>query len=413
MCSLSLPRNKLPSLVIITSLLGAAACADLTRPPTDLPAAPNAQVTEHGGYTAIDLGTLGGTSSEALDINEFGQVVGVSTLANGEQHTFLWDWGTMTDLGTLGGRGSRPIKINDNGQVLGVSTLANGESRPFLWERGSMTELPFTSVSDMNEKGQIVGTVDLPPTSEDIRPIRAFLWDNGIMTDLGTLGGTRSFATAINDHGEVVGMSFLPRCTTPPCGASRHAFLWKNGTMTDLGSLIEAPPGAAPWNLEATRVNKHSQVVGITGTGTAFSLRVFLWENGTMSDLGVRPGSDGLGIVDINAHAQVVVHLNSGFGSGVLAAGGIVTALGSLGGGGTNARDINDRGQVVGWSWASVSFPRPTHAFLWENGTMTDLGTLGGTFSAARAICEGGNVVGSSTLANGETHATLWLPPTF
>ncbi len=85
--------------------------------------------------TATDLGTLGGTSSQAFGINDHGQVVGQSRLANGQLRAFLWEDGAMTDLGTLGGTFSLARGINDLGQVVGRSTLANGESRATLWSR--------------------------------------------------------------------------------------------------------------------------------------------------------------------------------------------------------------------------------------------------------------------------------------
>src|SRR3990172_2054469 len=112
----------------------------------------------------IDLGTLGGTFSSGVAINERGQVVGESDTASGDRHAFLWKDGVMTDLGTLGGTFSTALTINEHGRVVGYSETASGE-------------------------------------------IHAFLWKDGVMTDLGTLGGTFSFAGAINERGQVVGYS--------------------------------------------------------------------------------------------------------------------------------------------------------------------------------------------------------------
>ena len=81
----------------------------------------------------IDLGTLGGTFSDARAINERGQVVGESTTASGEEHAFLWQDGTMSDLGTLSGDQSEANGINNRGQVVGGSTTATGDFHAVLW----------------------------------------------------------------------------------------------------------------------------------------------------------------------------------------------------------------------------------------------------------------------------------------
>ena len=95
----------------------------------------------HAHWRITDLGGLGGGSSQAVAINNRGQVAGDSYVKAGAWHAFVWQNGKMTDLGTLGGDRSYAEAINDAGQVVGWSTTAGGEGRAFLWERGKMTDL--------------------------------------------------------------------------------------------------------------------------------------------------------------------------------------------------------------------------------------------------------------------------------
>ena len=135
-------------------------------------------------YTITGLGTLGGSNSGAVGLNDLGQVVGRADTAGAtEQHAFIWQNGALTDLGTLGGTYSHAYDINCSEKAVGLATTATGDYHAFLWQGGVMTDistLPGNMTSwaqGINESGQIVG----------ISGSHAFLWEDGVMSNLGTL----------------------------------------------------------------------------------------------------------------------------------------------------------------------------------------------------------------------------------
>lgn len=217
--------------------------------------------------------------------------------------------------------------------------------------------------------------------------------------DLGTLGGSYSFAFGISPGGEVVG-------TSATAGGTDHAFLWRNGTMTDLGTLAGTEGGSA-----ARGINDRGEVVGESSTSDGQS-RAFLWRDGVMTDLGTLSGFDVTGTSaaqSINGLGQIVGYSSSPTATqtATLWHNGVITDLGTLGGSFSAAYDINNSGQVVGSSRVNLESD-DHHAFLWQNGVMTDLGTLGGPFSHAQGINEDGDVVGWSETVDGVTHAVQW-----
>lgn len=236
----------------------------------------------------------------------------------------------------------------------------------------------------VNSKGQIVGYQDTRQGT------RAFIWSNGVLQSLGTLGGHTSRAWAINEAGQVVGGS------TTASGLA-HAFLWENGTMRDLGTLGEATS-------TATAIEAGGRIVGYTSTSDG-SRRAFIWENGTMRRLA------GLGTgfsvaQDIDNMGRVVGRYGSESEPRAFRwVAGTVRDLGTLGGATASATALGPEGRIVGWSFTADGFQR---GFLWQNGRMRGLGTLAGGNSAANAISGLSHVVGWSQQPDGPPRAFLW-----
>ncbi|NIR64259.1 MAG: hypothetical protein GWO10_10915, partial [candidate division Zixibacteria bacterium] len=245
---------------------------------------------ENGEMT--DLGTLGGIRSVANAINESGQIVGYATTSSGYNHAFLYEDGIMRDLGTLGGSQSIADSINSAGQVVGKSHNAQGFWRAFLYDDGEMMDISvvnFQRAYDINGKRQIVGWAGSAILSY------ACLYEDGTLTDLGTLGGPLNIAYGINESSQIVGISSVNRW-------DEHAFLYENGVMTDLGTLCGI-------NSEARCINESGQIVGSADTAEGHR-RAFLCVEGMMADLNTLVGVDS-GITlevarGINNHGWIV-----------------------------------------------------------------------------------------------------------
>ena len=255
---------------------------------------------------------------------------------------------------------------------------------------GGTSSYPFA----INNLGQIAG---VSYTSIDVAS--AFLYSGGTMQNLNDLlGGENSVATGIDDKGQVVGYSDA---------SGVYAFLYSNGTITDLGTL----PGGS--QSIARAINNLGQVVGVTENSSGFQHAFLYSGSGPMQDLGTLPGGTLSVAYDINDSGQIVGYAptSSGAGSAFLYSGGSMQNLGSLGGSSV-AYAINDVGQVVGnYVVNSGDFSGADHAFLYSGGSMQNLGTLpGGGPSSATAINDLGQVVGNAGEFGGENpdHAILW-----
>lgn len=274
-------------------------------------------------YRPTDLGTLGGPNSGVFSNKSIeGQFVGFSdssqTDPNAEDFCgfgtsdiclgFSWQNGKIAPLPTLGGNNAQALDVNNRGQIVGLSeTSTKDASCPspqvydyygVIWQpNGKITTLPPYSgdtvsvATSINRTGAVAGFSGSCAASAT----HAVLWNLGSTIDLGNLGGSETQPYELNNVVQITGASLVSGDT------HAHAFLWQNGTITDLGKL---PGDVDSYGLG---INDKGQIVGQSCTAT--SCRGFLWQNGTMTDLNtlISPKSTLYiyAAVDINNSGQI------------------------------------------------------------------------------------------------------------
>ncbi len=205
----------------------------------------------YAGGILTDLGGLGGKDSYAQAINEAGAITGSTLSAAGEQHAFLYQDGSVRDLGA----GTAGYGINARGDVVGSRQTANGVAG-FLYQGGNLIDVGNFGADrdaravDINDAGAVAGDMTTGPGSANLHP---FLYQNSYLHDLGPLyPDENTGAIAINNAGQVAGYS------TGPDGWMR-AFLYHDGIMQDLGGFGESL-------LEIHDLNEHGTLVGTAST---------------------------------------------------------------------------------------------------------------------------------------------------
>jgi probable HAF family extracellular repeat protein len=427
--------------------------------------------TKHHHYKLIDLGTFGGpqgyldpdngleigTSSPLL--TKGGTVTGFADTSMPDlfapnfcfedcfvAHAFQWQNGALTDLGALPGGGSSVSTwITPNGLIAGLSQTGGTDPlfsglpmvHAVLWQNGGIADLGTlpsggyeSEANAVNSRGQVVGAaLNAVPDADSMAlgtywfgipygyQTRAFLWEKGVMRDLGTLGtGTDAQAILINEAGQVVGWSYVSSNPSPFCVAgflTTDSFIWdrKDG-MKDLGSL------GGTCTL-ATDLNNHGQFVGASNLTGDQKQHAFLWEHGSMQDLGGSLGGDYTGAYAMNDAGAVVGYAflpgDTTFHATQWSHPGKMTDIGLVGNDTcSSAGSINARTQVVGESAPDCNFDN-ARAFLWEDGSLVNLNALVPHRSAlylqfAENINERGEIVGTGLDAQGNGHAVLLIP---
>jgi probable HAF family extracellular repeat protein len=350
----------------LIALVAAVAAPAWTR--TDLPV-PNAHpdmFVVSRGVNAKGAAIYEGTFGPAADLHQL---------------SYLWRNGKLTQLtnGTADGKADwvDVYAINSSGTVVG-----DAGARAVVWRNAKPTVLaPEPSVAfRINDRGTVIGVDDR----------RAALWRDGVETLLDGVGTV----TAINAQDEVIGQ-------TPVGGQITHAMSWQNGVTTDLGSVGDA----SSW---ATGINSDGDIVGYTANSLDFPLTAIEWKDGQLVDLGTF-GALGAQAVAINDAGDVLVQLSNNVGAPtaiVLVRDGTPIPVP-----GTVARGVDEQGQVLGYTTTAKHGRR---SFVWQDGLETLLPTSDGAkppFGGPNVVA-GGWAIGDEYVVTrhgkSAAHAVLW-----
>ena len=313
-----------------------------------------------------------GTSSAGFSINNRGWVAGRSNLQGDQiRHATLWRDGVLTDLGTLGDPQTRnsavrwPVKSN-SGLITGISQTDKPDPNNENWSCSAF--FPAATASGY----QCLG----------------FKWKNGVMTPLPTLGGTHGFAAGANDAGRIVGWAentvHDSECEAPQVLQFRPVVWGPNDDQ-----IQELPLPAGDSSGAATAINNRGQIVGISGIcdqaiGRFTARHAVLWDNGQVFDIGNLGGVAWHTPNAINLDGDIVGFSNFDADDGgeyhphafLWTEDGGIRDLDTLPApfdDNSDAWGINRWGQAVG---RSCDVDGNCHAFLWQDGTMTDLNCL-------------------------------------
>jgi probable HAF family extracellular repeat protein len=378
---------------------------------------------------------------------------------------------TVNDLGPVDSPFSQATYVNDRGLVTGVDLGTDGNLNAVLWYKGQMTDIskpglggPNSGAGGVNELGRVIGgaeTSQADPYNENFcgygtgLQCLAFLWQNGVMIPLPTLGGTNSGYGQINNRGQLAG--YAENSTRDPDGCAVavngtgpqvldfEPVIWgpRPSQIRELHTLPGDTVGVAFW------INDRGQAVGMSGLcqntvlpGPSAAPHAVLWDsNGSVRDLGNLGGTSNPAVLGVGNAAFVINNSDEVTG---------VSALPESKGAGcpgappnplcfpfhpflwtreTGMRDLgvlpgdfvgaglgmNNAGEVVGPSisapGAAAGNPR---AFLWRNGVMTDLNTLAPNsplyLLIAFGINDAGQIAGFGVDSSNEIHAFLATP---
>lgn len=222
------------------------------------------------------------SSISAMDINNAGQVIGVVAWSDAIRQGFIWQRGTTTFLEGEGLLNNVPLSINNAGKISGWRVDNCGNSSIFLWNNGIVTELNNSNYQDarpfwgnnMNNLDQVVGWASCYDDQGNYLEQRVILWDGTDVSELNIPFTSWGVVGAINDRGQITG-------STDIFGLEDHdyAFLWENGVMKNLGGL------AGYEQSYGRDINNLSQIVGYSENTSGEQACAFIYENGELWNL--------------------------------------------------------------------------------------------------------------------------------